>query len=171
MEKRNRKMEIEEKWQQSEEFPLYDVSDKGHVRNRKTGHVLKTYISDKGYERVRIMKDGTPHTCNIHKLVADTHVPGYSDGMLATHIDGNRRKNESDNLEWKTKKDISKSLFSNGKKPTHRMKPVRCIETGKVYNSIKDCSIDMKLNYKSVSKCANNRYQKTKNGYHFELIT
>lgn len=80
-------------------------------------------------------------------------------------------KNESDNLEWKTKKDISKSLFSNGKKPTHRMKPVRCIETGKVYNSIKDCSIDMKLNYKSVSKCANNRYQKTKNGYHFELIT
>lgn len=85
-------METEEKWQQSEEFPLYDISDKGHVRNRKTGHVLKTYISDKGYERVRIMKDGTPHTCNIHKLVADTYVSGYSDGMLATHIDGDRRK-------------------------------------------------------------------------------
>jgi len=48
-------------------------------------------------------------------------------------------------------------------------KRIRCIETGMVFNSIRDCSNEMKIPYMTVYNCILNGNQ-SRNGFSFEEI-
>lgn len=159
-----------EEWKQSEEFPSYDISSDGKVRNRKTGRILKTNISEKGYERVSLSECGVSKTRNIHKLVADAYIPGYEEGMGIIHKDNDSLNNRADNLEWKTKSEIAMRPYENGRKQSHRMRPVRCVETGEAFESIKDCAQKMRVSVHGVSRSVNNPALGTKGGYHFKPL-
>ena len=53
-------------------------------------------------------------TFMIHRLVAQYFVPGYFEGAVVNHIDGNNKNNRADNLEWVTQKtNIHKSYVSS----------------------------------------------------------
>lgn len=41
----------------------------------------------------------------VHRLVAKYFVPGYFDGAVVNHKDGNNRNNHASNLEWVTQRD------------------------------------------------------------------
>lgn len=159
-----------EEWRQSEEFPSYDISSEGKVRNRKTGRILKTNISDKGYETVSLSEHGTSKTRCIHKLVADAYIPNDNKQSGVMHKDGDNLNNQVENLEWGTKGEIARRSYENGRTQKHRNRPIRCIETGEVFESIEECSKKMNINKHSVCKCVNNIYQKTKDGYHFKPL-
>ena len=159
-----------EEWKQSEEFQSYDISNEGKVRNRKTGRILKTNISEKGYERVSLSENGVSKTRSIHTLVAETYIPDYEVGMGVMHKDDNPLNNHVDNLELGTKSDIARRSYDRGRKQTHRMRPVRCVETGEAFESIEECAKKMGLNKHSVCKCVNNIHQKTRDGYHFKPL-
>ena len=51
-----------ETWLPCREFPDYEVSSEGKIRNIYTGRILKTNINDKGYEIVCLRKDGKQYT-------------------------------------------------------------------------------------------------------------
>lgn len=159
-----------EEWKQSEEFPSYDISDEGKVRNRKTGRILKTNISEKGYERVSLSENGVSKTRSIHTLVAETYIPDYEVGMGVIHKDNNPLNNHADNLELGTKSDIARSSYDRGRKQTHRMRPVRCVETGEAFESITDCAKKMGVSAHGVSRSVNNPASRTKEGYHFKSL-
>lgn len=56
-----------------------------------------------------------PKTFSIHRLVAEYFVPGYFDGAVVNHIDGNNRNNCYTNLEWvTTAENIHKSYQTSG---------------------------------------------------------
>lgn len=48
-------------------------------------------------------------------------------------------------------------------------KKIRCVETGMVFNSIRDCSNEMKIPYMTVYNCILNGNQ-SRNGFSFEEI-
>lgn len=159
-----------EKWLPNKEFPNYHVSNKGRVKNANTGRVLQTYTNDKGYQQVSLSKEGKRHTRKIQTLVSNTFHGPRKPGFVITHKNGKRSDCEVDNLEYKTRPEAIQHSYTHGRKQLHSMKAVRCVETGKEYESIVECSKDMNISVSAISRVLNGRSRHTVNGYHFENI-
>lgn len=89
----------------------YECSDDGHIRNRKTQHVLKEFDScHDGYLRTQF--DGKTQT--IHRVVAKTFIPIDPNRPFVNHKDGNKKNNAVDNLEWCTRSENIRHAYDNG---------------------------------------------------------
>lgn len=95
---------------------LYQISNLGNIKsvNRAVkrvtndkehivvfhGKILKPHISDRGYLRLKLSKNGIEKTHKIHKLVAIAFVNNPNGYCEVNHKDGNKSNNHVDNLEW-----------------------------------------------------------------------
>lgn len=80
----------------------YEVSDRGKVRNQKTGHLLRPRNSH-GYQRVCLYKGGksTARNFYVHILVATAFLgPGTKERPEINHKNEDRSDNAAGNLEW-----------------------------------------------------------------------
>ena len=90
---------------------LYEVSNLGNVKSfvRGKGKVLKCSLTDTGYYRVNLHKNGVQRNFKVHKLVAISflnHTPcGYK--LVVDHIDNNPLNNNLDNLQLITNRENS----------------------------------------------------------------
>lgn len=85
---------------------MYQVSNRGRVRNAKYMRILSHDVSKTGYHRVKLVDydangNRTIKQHMVHRLVALCFVPIYSlDRNQINHIDGNKWNNDWENLEW-----------------------------------------------------------------------
>lgn len=79
---------------------IYDVSDRGNVRNATTGRVLKPYAASGGYLRVNLRIDGGGKHLRVHRLVASAFIRLPHPREQVNHIDLDKRNNAIENLEW-----------------------------------------------------------------------
>jgi hypothetical protein len=79
----------------------YEVSNKGQIRNIKTGRILKQYLK-KGYLQTVLYKNSRRRDFLSHRLVAMAFIPCENTKLHINHIDGNKENNASNNLEWVT---------------------------------------------------------------------
>lgn len=93
---------------------LYEVSNKGRVRGILRGTMLKPFVSKFGYEIVSLSKDGKAKKFQVHRLVATEFVSNPDELPVVDHIDGDKRNNSSDNLEWCTAQENTRRAFDNG---------------------------------------------------------
>lgn len=97
----------------------YEVSTYGRVRNFITGRVLKPGSLRKGYQGVRLSKDGTTKNYTVHRLVALAFIPNPEGKPEVNHINGNEKNNNRvDNLEWVTSAENKRHAISTGLNPT-----------------------------------------------------
>lgn len=82
---------------------LYEISNLGRVRNANTLKVLSPGTCGSGYAFVILRKDGKSYNRMIHRLVMNTFNPTSNCELEVNHIDGNKRNNHLDNLEWVTR--------------------------------------------------------------------
>lgn len=82
----------------------YQVSNKGTVRNSKTGHILKPRKTKDGYMQVCLMEKGVGKWVYVHRLVATAFVPNIFEVEEVDHINGNRVDNLATNLRWASSK-------------------------------------------------------------------
>lgn len=95
---------IEEQWKLIANYDNYEVSNKGRIRNTKTGRILKSVVSNSGYKLVSLCKNGKIKTHTVHRIEMETFKP--IDDMKhreINHIDWDKLNNNIDNLEWCTK--------------------------------------------------------------------
>ena len=70
-----------------------------------------------GYQKVLIYyKPGKRKQVSIHRLVACAFIPNPNNLPQVNHIDGNKKNNNIDNLEWVTSSENVKHAFDTGLK-------------------------------------------------------
>ena len=80
----------------------YDVSDRGRVRNSKTGYVRSLYKRPKLYVSVNIGGGRPRKTNQVHRLVAEAFHGPCPKGMECAHQNGDSHDNRAENLRWTT---------------------------------------------------------------------
>ena len=89
------------------DYPNYEISATGQIRNRKTGRLLKQFIKEsKGgsYMSVFLYNGDGRRMRLVHRLVAETFIPNPEQLPQVNHIDENSLNNRAENLEWCTAK-------------------------------------------------------------------
>ena len=111
-----------ELWAPVPDFPAYEVSTKGQVRNSK-GHRLSQRKSTRGYLDVSLCKKGKRKHAVLHQLVAQAFLPNPHSKPLVDHIDGDKTNNTVGNLRWATHSE--NTINSPSHRGTSMMKGVR----------------------------------------------
>ena len=90
-----------EEWRSIADYPNYEISSFGNVRNVETGRILKPEKVN-GYYRIQLHKNGVPRVFRIHRLVATAFIPNPENKPFIDHKDHNRTNNMVENLRWAT---------------------------------------------------------------------
>lgn len=77
----------------------YSVSNKGRVKNDKSGKVLKQQIRN-NYYAVRLYINGTNKLYDVHRLVAEAFIPNPNNYPCINHKSEVKTENFAENLEW-----------------------------------------------------------------------
>lgn len=127
-------------WYEIDGFPNYRVSDDHIVQNKRTKRVLKQCDNNSGYPSVCLYNENGRSPKMVHRLVAEAAVDGYEEGLVVNHKNGDKHDNRPSNLEWVTPSENEIHAHKTGLKYGPNRIPVRVIETGEVFKSIRDCA-------------------------------
>ena len=95
----------EEKWKRVVDFPTYEISNLGRVRN-SSGKILKPQKNKtNGYMQIMLHNGINGNKIKLHylhRLVATYFLPPPQDGQTQiNHKDSDRANNTASNLQWK----------------------------------------------------------------------
>ena len=93
---------------------LYEISDKGEVRNYITRKLIVGDINNFGYYRVKLYKNKKQKTFFRHRLVAQAFIQNPDNLPEVNHIDGDKSHNYKENLEWSSR--------THNEREAHRLK-------------------------------------------------
>lgn len=161
-----------ERWEKISGYANYEISTLGNVRNTKTGRILKPARTKKGYLVFGLCNQCKMRTHQAHRLVAMAFIKKPYGKDQINHINGIKDDNRVENLEWVTgAENIQHSFKVLGRKKSEKAGnpkcSVRCIETGRIYESVMSASRETHLNPGNIVSCAKGNL-KTTGGYHWE---
>lgn len=138
----------------------YAITSCGKVWSYKSKKFLKPRKMKNGYLCVKLCKNGERKDFLVHRLVAEAYIENPNGFETVDHIDGNKEHNYINNLQWMTRGD-------NVRKGAN--KPIRCVETGEVFDSATIAAKEKGLHIQNISAvCLGKR--KTCGGYHWEVV-
>ena len=156
---------------------LYQVSNLGRVRslgrfdslNRwHDGKILSDCDNGNGYRVVGFNVDGKQKLFTVHRLVALAFIPNQTNRNCINHIDGNKSNNSVENLEWCTSSENMIHAVNKGLLDDFGRKKILCVETGQIFNSIKEAEKWVGVKGSRISNvCRLKRGCKTCGGYHW----
>lgn len=109
-----------ETWKSIEDFPKYQVSTLGRIKNIQTERIFTGTKDAFGYMHVRLINPYGGYTLKkVHRLVAEAFLPNPDNKPLIDHIDGDKTHNALSNLRWFTYSENSQAYeASKGMKRT-----------------------------------------------------
>jgi len=83
---------------------FYQASNKGRIKSRKTGKILKPSITCYGYSQVTLCKNRNKKNFRNGRLIAKVFIPNPDDKPQINHKNGIKTNDYTKNLEWVTEK-------------------------------------------------------------------
>ena len=173
--------EMNEEWRDAVGYEgLYKVSNKGEVKSLNYNHtrkekILKPGKNKRGYLSVALFKNGKMKNMKIHRLVCEAFLPNPNNLPQVNHKDENPSNNNVENLEYcdaryninygSRNQKVSKAQINDKKKS----KAVMCVETGVIYQSIRDIQRKFGYNQSYISKCCRDIYKQAY-GYSWQYV-
>jgi hypothetical protein len=155
---------MKENWKTINDYPNYEISDLGNVRNIKKGTCMKLITDKNGYKQVHLFNKGKNKMLYVHRLVANAFIPNTLNKPTVNHIDGNTSNNNVNNLEWATMSEQilhsnrvlnNKSIISHKCRElsvkSHRKAVMR--DDRKIYEKVIDASIENNVSKTNIQKC------------------
>jgi hypothetical protein len=102
--------DIDVTWKPVEQFPGYELSNNGMIRNANTKLVPKTVHHANGYEYASVKS----RMQSMHQLVLVTFVGPAPDGCTPNHKNGIKNDNRLDNLEWSNASEQLQHAWNTG---------------------------------------------------------
>ena len=178
-------------WKEVKGFDGYLVSNLGRVKSlkHKGEHIMSAYTGKIGYKVFTFTRNKKIVIVYLHRLLAEAFIPNPDNKKVIDHIDGCRTNNDLSNLRWVTHKEnmnnplcIKKmkeavrppitdeakiKLRENYRYDAHE-KPVKCIDTGIVYQSAAEAFRQTGVNFKGISRVCTGK-RKSYHGTHWEF--
>ena len=143
-----------------------------YIGKTKT-RILKQGLTTDGYPQVALCRNSTCKYVKVHKLVAKAFIPNIENKPTIDHISTVRHDNRVCNLRYFTFKEQmaenkitrerhSKIVSEWGKKNIQKIihkRKVRCITTGKIFDSIKEASQYYNIDETGISRCCKGRFK------------
>lgn len=131
----------------------YQVSNLGNVKSlTRPGakeKLLKGEIDQYGYIRIPLTKNGKTKKYKVHRLVMMTFGNTTDSSLQINHIDGNKKNNKLENLEWCTASYNTRHSYINNLNKTKGFKTIiknKITKEEKEYRSMRDASMGMGYN-------------------------
>ena len=168
---------MEQKWKSIDFASNYQVSNTGFIRNKTTKYILKGRETLNGYLQVSLKIDKKNKFMNqyIHRLVAQFWLEKTENKEEVNHIDGDKKNNNVNNLEWVTKKENSDHKINVLKKKNTSNKKIGMFNKSnqliKTFNSVKEAGQyfgKSRVNIDNALKHKNN--QQTAYGYIWKYL-
>ena len=123
---------MQEEWKEVLGFEgFYEVSNIGRVRsldrraerlgkfgqpshNMYKSKLVTMWITESGYLRLTLNKEGKKSNHLVHRLVANAFIPNVDNKETVNHKNGIKVDNQIENLEWATRSEQTKHAWETG---------------------------------------------------------
>lgn len=150
---------MEEEWATIKEFPNYEVSNLGNVRNAKFDRPVAVTYNGAGVAIVGLMDSTKQNTRSVKVLVAEAWLP-KKNPLFNTpiNLDGDSSNNSVENLAWRPRWFAWKyhQQFDIVDVYTDT-KPIRDVKTGVVYSDIAEAGLVNGLLFSELEISVTNR--------------
>lgn len=117
-------------------YDNYTINEDGDVFN-KYDKKLSPVDNGKGYLMVGLtLNSGKRIVKTIHRLLAEAYIDNPMDFSDVNHIDGDRKNNKLENLEWLSHGDNIKHSYKLNNRSATGVKNANCITTEEEVNEI-----------------------------------
>lgn len=157
-------------WKDLEEFPDYEISESGDIRNIKTQHLLRTHVNQNGAVMCGFRVDKKRYTRSIHILVAKTFLEEpLTPGLIPWHIDGDQTNNHFRNLKWKQRWFVRDNRRERKRGPSD-LRQIRNINTGVVYENAMVIAEELERTERMVLNAAGRNHEMILHGCRYEFV-
>jgi len=134
---------IQENWAPIDGYPLFEVSDQGRVRNRKTGHIKIPQFNQDNCANVLLVARGRQSRRSIAVMVAEAFMeePPHDWNASPVHLDGDRTNCAVENLAWRPRWFAIRYHQQFHRGIAYGFKGgVQHIETGEIFEDVRDAA-------------------------------
>lgn len=162
-----------EQWVPIDEFPGYAVSSYGRVMNIATDLIKVPTPNQQGIANVNLVQNGKQNRRGVALLVAKAFLPTPIRETFDTpiNLDGDRLNNCVDNLEWRPRWFAIKYHMQLKRPIAYGFDGVlELIETGEIFDCIRDCSTKYGLLESEIILSSHNRVPVFPTWQTFQLV-